>query len=131
MPQIETWPLIPPAIRDHLVERMHDRKVGLDDLNRLRVWLETRPNVPEGRWFKDFGFVQTLPKTFLLVGHAARGEKPLGLRQKYRGGASLPRLLSNQTTLPAPFSSSVLSCLAARRPLCEWQRPTDVRTDLE
>jgi hypothetical protein len=61
----------------------------------------------------------------------SKGRKTLGLRQKYRGGASLPRLLSNQTTLPASFSSSVLSCLAARRPLCAWRRPTDVRTDLE
>jgi hypothetical protein len=55
MPQIETWSRIPAAIRDRLAERMHDRNVSLDDLNRLRVWLETRPNVPEGRWFKDFG----------------------------------------------------------------------------
>jgi hypothetical protein len=37
MPRIETWPRIPAAIRDHLVERMHDRNIGLDDLNRLRV----------------------------------------------------------------------------------------------
>jgi hypothetical protein len=80
MPQIEAWPRIPAAIRDHLVERMHDRNVGLDDLNRLRVWLETRPNVPEGRWFKDFGSFKLCgegkyPKTFLRTGHAATGEK--------------------------------------------------------
>jgi hypothetical protein len=80
MPQIETWPHIPSAIRNHLVERMHDRNVGLDDLNRLRVWLETRPNVPEGRWFKDFGSFKLCgegkyPKTFLLTGQAATGEK--------------------------------------------------------
>ena len=55
MPQIETWPRIPAALRDHLIKRMHDRNLGLDDRNRLRVWLETRPNVPEGPWFKDFG----------------------------------------------------------------------------
>ncbi len=80
MPQIETWPRIPPAIRDHLAERMHDRNIGLDDLNRLRVWLETRPNVPDGRWFKDFGSFKLCgdgkyPKTFLLAGQAATGEK--------------------------------------------------------
>jgi hypothetical protein len=79
MPQNETRPRIPAAIRDHLVERMH-RNVGLDDLNRLRVWLETRPNVPEGPWFKDFGSFKLCgegkyPKTFLLAGQAARGEK--------------------------------------------------------
>jgi hypothetical protein len=80
MPQIGTWPRIPVAIRDHLVERMHDRNISLDDLNSLRVWLETRPNVPEGRWFKDFGSFKLCgegkyPKTFLLAGHAATGEK--------------------------------------------------------
>jgi hypothetical protein len=80
MPQIETWPRTPTAIRDHLVERMHDRNISLDDLNHLRVWLETRPNVPEGRWFKDFGSFKLCgdgkyPKTFLLSGQIATGEK--------------------------------------------------------
>ncbi len=80
MPQIETWPRIPVAVRDHLAERMHDRNMSLDDLNRLRVWLETKPNVPEGRWFKDFGSFKLCgegkyPKTFLLAGQAAIGEK--------------------------------------------------------
>jgi hypothetical protein len=80
MPQIETWPRIPAAIRDRLVERMHDRNVCLDDLNRLRVWLETRPNVPEGYWFKDFGSFKLCgegkyPKTFLLAGQTPTGER--------------------------------------------------------
>ncbi len=46
MPQIETWPRIPAAIGDHLLERMHDRHITLDDLNQLRLWMETRPDVP-------------------------------------------------------------------------------------
>jgi len=80
MPQIETWLRIPAAIRDHLVERMHDRNISLDDLNRLRVWLDTRPNVPEGPWFKDFGSFKICgegkyPKTFLVAGQAASGDK--------------------------------------------------------
>lgn len=80
MPRIETWPRIPAAIRDHLVERMHDRNISLDDLNQLRVWLETRPNVPEGAWFKDFGSFKLCgegkyPKTFLAAGQVATGEK--------------------------------------------------------
>jgi len=32
MPQIEKWSGLPAAIRDHLVERMHEREIGLDDL---------------------------------------------------------------------------------------------------
>jgi hypothetical protein len=46
MPQIETWPRLPQAIREHLIERMHDRRISLDDLNRLRLWMESKPEVP-------------------------------------------------------------------------------------
>jgi hypothetical protein len=80
MPQIERWPRIPAAIREHLVERMRDRNIGLEDLNQLRVWLETGPNVPTGTWYKDFGSFKLCgegkyPKTFLLAGQVATGEK--------------------------------------------------------
>ena len=50
MPQIETWPRLPVALQDHLVERMHDRNISVQDLNRLRIWMETKPDVPEGQW---------------------------------------------------------------------------------
>jgi len=80
MPQIESWPRIPAHIRNHLIERMRDRKIDLDDLNQLRVWLETKPNVPAGLWYKDFGSFKLCgegkyPKTFLLTGQIASGEK--------------------------------------------------------
>ncbi|HVO81675.1 MAG TPA: hypothetical protein VMT28_13150 [Terriglobales bacterium] len=80
MPQIETWSRMPAAIRAHLVERMHDRKISVEDLNRLRVWIESKPEVPEGPWFKDFGSFKLcgegkLPKTFLLAGQVAAGQE--------------------------------------------------------
>jgi hypothetical protein len=80
MPQIESWPRIPAAIRDHLIERMRDRNISLDDLNQLRVWLETKPIVPMGSWYKDFGSFKLCgegkyPKTFLHAGQAATGEE--------------------------------------------------------
>lgn len=80
MLQIELWPRIPLAIRDHLVERMRDRKISLDDLNRLRARLETRPEVPAGAWYKDFGSFKRCgegkyPKTFLLPGQIATGQE--------------------------------------------------------
>jgi len=43
MPKIETWPRIPAAIRDHLIERMRDRNIRVEDLNALRLWLESKP----------------------------------------------------------------------------------------
>ena len=80
MPRIETWPRLPLALRDHLVERMRDRNISIDDLNRLRLWIETKPEVPEGQWYKDFGSFKLCgegkyPKTFLLQGQPAVGEK--------------------------------------------------------
>ncbi len=55
MPKIEVWAKFPPAIRQHLVERMRDRKITLDHLNQLRLWIEAGPDVPEEKWYKDFG----------------------------------------------------------------------------
>ena len=80
MPQIESWPRIPAAIRDHLIERMRDRNISLDDLNQLRIWLGTKPIVPIGPLYKDFGSFKLCgqvkyPKTFLLAGQIATGEK--------------------------------------------------------
>ena len=78
--KIEIWSRLPPAVRDHLVERMHDRNIGLEDLNQLRLWMESRPDVPEGPWYKDFPSFKLCgdgpyPKTFLLPGQAAKGQK--------------------------------------------------------
>ncbi len=79
MPQIENWSRLPQAIRDHLIERMRDRRISLDDLNQVRLWIETKPNVPEGPWYKDFGSFKVcgegaLPKKFLLAGQVAKGQ---------------------------------------------------------
>ncbi len=80
MPKLETWSLIPSPVRDHLVERMRDRNITLADLNLLRLWIETGPEVPNGPWYKDFGSFKLcgeskLPKTFLLPGQVATGQK--------------------------------------------------------
>jgi hypothetical protein len=80
VPQIEAWPRFPVAIRDHLVDRMRDRKISLQDLNQLRIWIESKPEVPEVSWYKDFGSFKLCgegkyPKTFLLAGQAATGRK--------------------------------------------------------
>ncbi len=68
-----------PRLRD-LIERMRDRAISLDNLNRLSLWIESRPDVPEGLWYKDFGSFKlcgegSYPKTFLNPGQAAKGQK--------------------------------------------------------
>ena len=72
MPKIERWDKLPAAVRQHLIDRMHDRTISIADLNQLRLWIESKPEVPEGDWYKDFG--SSYPKTFLLGGQAAKGE---------------------------------------------------------
>jgi hypothetical protein len=59
---------------------MRDRNISLNDLNQLRLWIESRPDVPEVPWFKDFGSFKLCgegkyPKTFLLPDQLARGLK--------------------------------------------------------
>lgn len=59
---------------------MHDRKINLDDLNRLRLWIDAKPEVPQERWYKDFGSFKLCgegkyPKTFLLPSQAAKGRE--------------------------------------------------------
>jgi hypothetical protein len=78
MPKIALWKDLPPSVRRHLIERMHDRSISLEDLDALRLWIESSPNVPEGDWFKDFGSFKIcghgrLAKTFLLRGQVAKG----------------------------------------------------------
>jgi hypothetical protein len=80
VPQITNWSHLPSAIRDHSIERMRDRKISLNDLNQLRIWIESKPHVPEGPWYKDFGSFKlcgkgSYPKTFLLAGQTAAGQK--------------------------------------------------------
>jgi hypothetical protein len=80
MAKIAGWDKLPAGIRQHLIDRMRDRRVTLSDLNALRLWMETQPEVPAGEWYKDFGSFKicgegSYPKTFLLKGQVGRGIK--------------------------------------------------------
>lgn len=79
MPKIASWDGLPANVRHHLLERMRDRAITLADLNQLRIWIDSRPEVPEGDWYKDFGSFKicghgSYPKTFLSSGQAAKGQ---------------------------------------------------------
>ena len=52
MPKIDRWESLPEGVRMHLIERMRDRAIGIADLSQLRLWVETKPEVPEGDWYK-------------------------------------------------------------------------------
>ena len=77
MPKIQ-WTDLPPALRDHLFERVRERKIAAEDLYRLKERRESNPDAPDGLWYKDFGSFKLCgdgkhPKTFLLPGQAAKG----------------------------------------------------------
>ena len=79
MPKIQ-WTNLPPALRDHLFDRLRDRQITAEDLYQLELWRETEPDAPDGEWFKDFGSFKICgdgkyPKTFLLRGQVAKGKK--------------------------------------------------------
>lgn len=122
MPQIETRSRLPPAVRDPLVERMRDRDIVLEDLNQLRLWMESKPDVPDGPWYKEFGSFKLCgegryPKTFLLLGQSARGQMlNLELRQDNPG-----KTVRIRTTTASPDEASGATWAlsnqdAARRP---------------
>lgn len=76
MPKIQ-WTNLPPALREHLFDRLVERQITAEDLYQLKLWRESEPDAPEGEWYKDFGSFKIcgegkLPKTFLMKGQAAR-----------------------------------------------------------
>ena len=78
MPKIQ-WTDLPPALRDHLFDRVRERRIEAEDLWQLKLWRESEPWSPEGPWFKDFGSFKVCgegkyPKTFLLRGQVAKGK---------------------------------------------------------
>jgi hypothetical protein len=79
MPRIQ-WVDLPPALRDHLFERLRERKISAEDLFQLRLWRESEPDAPDGLWYKDFGTFKVCgegqyPKTSLLRGQPAKGKE--------------------------------------------------------
>ena len=79
MPKIQ-WTNLPPPLRDHLFDRLRERKITAEDLYQLKLRRETEPEAPSGLWYKDFGSFKICgegpyPKTFLLSGQPAKGTK--------------------------------------------------------
>jgi len=81
MPKVRRRDL-PPALLDHLLERIRQREISADQLGELAAWLDREPNVAAGKWFKRFSDMTVcgegeLIKTFLRVGQAATGTEIL------------------------------------------------------
>ena len=69
-----------PALRDHLFDRLRERKISAEDLYNLERWREEERDAPGGPWYKDFGSFKIcgdgpFPKAFLLRGQPAKGRR--------------------------------------------------------
>jgi hypothetical protein len=53
MPKIQ-WTNLPPALRQHLFDRLEERQITGEDLYKLKLWRESEPDAPDGLWYKDF-----------------------------------------------------------------------------
>ena len=53
MPRIERSHL-PRPLFDHLLDRIRQRQISAEQLGLLAEWLDTKPEVPVGPWFRKF-----------------------------------------------------------------------------
>jgi hypothetical protein len=73
---------VPPALLNHLLDRIAEREISANQLGRFGDWLATEPEVPAGQWFKRFSEMIVcgegpLVKTFLRSGQVPAGEEVL------------------------------------------------------
>ena len=71
MPEIQ-WTRLSRGVKQHLMDRLKDRRITPSDMQALQEWILHSPQVPVGKWYKDFG-------TFKLCGD---GDTPLTFLEK-------------------------------------------------
>lgn len=79
MPQVRRKD-VPPLLLQHLLDRVHERRMDAKQLELLAAWLDGEPEVREGPWYKRFSGMTVcgegeLIKTFLLPGQAPKGKR--------------------------------------------------------
>src|SRR5713101_723558 len=106
MPKIQ-WTNLPLALRQHLFDRLEERKITAEDLYQLKLWRESEPEASDGLWFKDFGTFKICvkansPRRSFSKGsqqRAKRYSRPFTckrrLRRYARGGHLIPGLPEN------------------------------------
>jgi len=70
----------PPALLNHLVNRVDKRDIPFDQLVLFIRWIDLDPEVPEGKWFKRLSGMAVcgegeLVKTFLLPNQLPMGDE--------------------------------------------------------
>jgi hypothetical protein len=81
--RINRWRHFPEGLKRHLQQRLLERKITFEDLDKLRIWIDSNPDLPAGPWFRDFGSFKIVgegpnPLTFLTSEQVAFGEEISG-----------------------------------------------------
>jgi len=71
---------LPPALFQHLLDRIQERRISAQQLVELGRWLDKEPEVPAGKWYKRFSGMTVcgegeFVKTFLLPGQNPTGRR--------------------------------------------------------
>ena len=79
MPRVRRQNL-PPALFQHLLDRIQSRRIPATELELLARWLDTEPEVPEGQWYRRFSGMTVcgegdLIRTLLLPGQSIKGKR--------------------------------------------------------
>jgi hypothetical protein len=71
---------LPPVLLEDLLDRIRSREISPEQLGEFAEWLDKKPEVPIGKWFKRFsGMIACgegeLVRTFLRLGQIPSGEE--------------------------------------------------------
>jgi hypothetical protein len=77
MPKIRRHNLSP-ALLNHLLDRIRLREISAEQLGLLADWLDTEPEVPEGKWFKRFPGMSVCGEGELVKTFLAANQIPIG-----------------------------------------------------
>lgn len=71
---------LPPALLNHPLDRIRSREISAEQMGLLADWLDTEPEVPNGKWFKRLPRMivcgeDELVKTFLTATQLPTGKE--------------------------------------------------------
>jgi len=69
---------LPPAVLQHLLDRIRDRQIPAQQLGLLADWLDAKVEVPAGQWFKRFSGMTVCGEGELIKTILQSGQVPFG-----------------------------------------------------
>jgi hypothetical protein len=77
MPKIRRQNL-PPALLNHLLDRIRSREISAEQLGLFADWLDTEPEVPNEYWFKRFPSMTACGEGELVKTFLTANQTPIG-----------------------------------------------------